>query len=151
MSRSLIRTTANSIIDDLLCVLLGCDSPMLLRPTASGDFLVVGECYVHGLMDGEALLGPIPNQWRIEMRKGDGFDKPFFHNTSIGESSTEDPRLRPLPVEWEIVPRNRRQEDPYFFKDFRNRTTAEVMTSDPRMLPEVLKERGVKLETFQLI
>ena len=39
---------------DLICVLFGGKVPFCLRPW--GDrFLLVGECYVHGLMDGEAM------------------------------------------------------------------------------------------------
>ena len=39
---------------DLLCVLLGGATPFILRP--SGDhYNLVGESYVHGLMDGEVI------------------------------------------------------------------------------------------------
>ncbi|KAI4131199.1 MAG: hypothetical protein LQ341_006382 [Variospora aurantia] len=41
---------------------------MVLRPTDDGSFLVVGECYVQGLMDGEALLGLLPSNWRRVLR-----------------------------------------------------------------------------------
>ena len=40
---------------DVLCILLGCSVPVLLRERRS-HFELVGECYVHGMMDGEALL-----------------------------------------------------------------------------------------------
>ncbi len=40
--------------DDVICVLFGCDTPLVLRPV--GDYYtLVGECYVHGLMDGELV------------------------------------------------------------------------------------------------
>ena len=39
---------------DLLCVLLGCKVPFCLRPVEK-CYLFVGECYVHGLMNGEAM------------------------------------------------------------------------------------------------
>jgi hypothetical protein len=39
---------------DLICVLLGCDLPLILRKT-EGHYLVIGECFVLGLMDGDAL------------------------------------------------------------------------------------------------
>ena len=48
---------------DLVAVVVGCYSPMMLRP-AGGHFKVVGECYVCGLSDGEAFLGPIPRPYR---------------------------------------------------------------------------------------
>jgi hypothetical protein len=51
---------------DHICVILGCDAPLVLRqvPDSDGRYHVVGECYVHGLMFGEALLGPPPNPWQ---------------------------------------------------------------------------------------
>ncbi|KAL9068846.1 MAG: hypothetical protein Q9161_005933 [Pseudevernia consocians] len=44
----------------LICILYGCSVPVLLRkmvdPTTKEEyFLFIGECYVHGLMDGEAF------------------------------------------------------------------------------------------------
>jgi hypothetical protein len=44
---------------DIICVLYGCSVPVILRPmeTEGGKkyFLLVGECYVHGIMDGEII------------------------------------------------------------------------------------------------
>ena len=40
--------------DDLVCVLLGGEMPFILRPEGS-YYTLVGECYVHGIMDGEVL------------------------------------------------------------------------------------------------
>lgn len=40
---------------DIVAVLLGCDVPMILRCRDEGGWTVVGECYLHGVMDGEAL------------------------------------------------------------------------------------------------
>ena len=42
---------------DLVCVLLGCSIPMVIRSEAPNRHVLVGECYIHGVMDGEAL-GP---------------------------------------------------------------------------------------------
>jgi hypothetical protein len=39
---------------DVVCILFGCDTPVVLRPVGN-DFLFVGECYVHGIMDGELI------------------------------------------------------------------------------------------------
>jgi len=41
-------------IEDLIVILYGCSSPLVIRPHGQ-YFLVVGEAYVQGLMDGEAL------------------------------------------------------------------------------------------------
>ena len=42
-------------LGDIVAVLLGCDVPMILRCRDEGGWTVVGECYLHGVMDGEAL------------------------------------------------------------------------------------------------
>ena len=49
---------------DMFCLIFGCSIPVVLRKiSASGGsphFEFVGECYVHGMMDGEALEGRQP-------------------------------------------------------------------------------------------
>ncbi|KAJ9412705.1 hypothetical protein QL093DRAFT_2026840 [Fusarium oxysporum] len=40
--------------DDQLCVLFGAEVPFLLRPKGN-DYLVVRECYVHDMMEGNIL------------------------------------------------------------------------------------------------
>ncbi|KAI1402484.1 heterokaryon incompatibility protein-domain-containing protein [Hypoxylon fuscum] len=42
-------------LGDIIAVLHGCNFPVMLRPHRNGYHLI-GECYVHGLMDGEAVL-----------------------------------------------------------------------------------------------
>ncbi|TVY78509.1 hypothetical protein LSUE1_G007190, partial [Lachnellula suecica] len=44
----------NAVEGDLLCVLLGCRFPVVLR-RVEGGYILVGEVYVDGFMDGEAL------------------------------------------------------------------------------------------------
>lgn len=41
--------------DDVVCVILGGEMPFILRPTENGRYKMVGQCYTHGIMDGEAL------------------------------------------------------------------------------------------------
>ena len=41
-------------VGDVVCVLFGGKMPFCLRPWGR-HYLLVGECYVHGLMDGEAM------------------------------------------------------------------------------------------------
>jgi hypothetical protein len=44
--------------DDIICILLGCTVPVILRPSADGSsYRVVGESYIHGFIDGEAMDG----------------------------------------------------------------------------------------------
>lgn len=40
---------------DVVAILLGCNCPIVLRPYGDNLFHDIGECYVHGLMDGEIL------------------------------------------------------------------------------------------------
>ncbi|KAH6670470.1 heterokaryon incompatibility protein-domain-containing protein [Halenospora varia] len=42
---------------DIVCVLFGCSVPMVLRPVGDGSvgFYLVGEAYLHSMMDGEAI------------------------------------------------------------------------------------------------
>lgn len=40
---------------DQICILYGCSVPVVLRPEGGGRWKLVGECYVQGVMDGEAL------------------------------------------------------------------------------------------------
>lgn len=47
---------AGSRIGDQICVILGCNIPFVIRATAEGGgYVLIGECYIHGLMRGEAL------------------------------------------------------------------------------------------------
>ena len=46
-------------VGDRICIFEGCRMPFVLRP-AKGDrgYVLLGDCYVHGLMDGEAIELP---------------------------------------------------------------------------------------------
>lgn len=75
-----------------------------------------------------------------------------FYNAETQTTCAEDPRLGPLSEKWEVVDREDRiSEDPRIFKCFKNKQTGEIVKSDPRMEPEVLRARGVKLRTFALV
>ncbi|KAH7119300.1 heterokaryon incompatibility protein-domain-containing protein [Dactylonectria macrodidyma] len=41
---------------DLICVLLGAEIPYILRAEKTGNYQLVGQCYLHGVMQGETLL-----------------------------------------------------------------------------------------------
>jgi hypothetical protein len=40
---------------DRICILLGCPVPVILRPDG-GQYRLIGECYVHGIMNGETMM-----------------------------------------------------------------------------------------------
>lgn len=149
----LSTNSINTLIGDFICVLLGCHMPMILRPTSAGEvFEIIGPCLVHGIMDTEALLGPLPKPWIVEFYRDNlGYARLHFRNTETKDLTVEDPRLGPLMPEWKRFDQDRMPDDPRWFAYFKNNTTGEVMNSDPRMLPGELKKRGIKLETFYLV
>jgi hypothetical protein len=85
---------------DQVCVLLGSYVPLMLRPTEHNQYLVVGPCFMHGIMNGEALLGPLPPHithiWKIEPPIT--YRQPMYLDDRTGEASPNDPRLDPLSV-----------------------------------------------------
>ena len=40
---------------DIICVLFGCSVPVVLRDSGNGYHEFIGECYIHGIMDGEIV------------------------------------------------------------------------------------------------
>ena len=50
----LASVPVSSLPGDLVCVVMGAEVPFVLRPL-HGGYQLIGECYVHGLMCGEAL------------------------------------------------------------------------------------------------
>jgi len=52
-------------VGDVVCIFLGGEVPFLVRAEKCGDadgFKFLGECYVHGVMDGEAMRGDRPSE-----------------------------------------------------------------------------------------
>ena len=54
----LARVPSNALRTDLICVLHGSEVPYVVRLQEDGIYVVIGECYVHGIMHGEALQLP---------------------------------------------------------------------------------------------
>lgn len=133
-------------------MLPGCEVPMLLRPQDDSTFQVISECFINGLNDATSFLGSLPEPWIAQVYNDSTglFTKLRFFNPETNVLSDEDPRLDPLPEEWEPVDDERRGKDPRIFRCFGNRLTGELVNSDPRLLPQALEARGVKLRTFSL-
>jgi hypothetical protein len=51
--------------NDLLCIFFGGKTPFLIREMEKG-FQLIGECYVHGIMDGEAMDGYIFGIYQVQ-------------------------------------------------------------------------------------
>jgi hypothetical protein len=45
---------------DIIAIVLGAQTPFVLRPVGRNMFKLVGQCYVHGIMNGEALGFDLP-------------------------------------------------------------------------------------------
>jgi hypothetical protein len=125
---------------------------MVLRQNSAGSFQVVGECYVHGLADAVGILGSLPDHWEIII-KGDALGRPTqrFINLKNDEEVLDDPRLEPLPSNWERATYERCADDPAIFERFRNLETGELVNYDPRLSPKALEARVVELQSFKLI
>jgi hypothetical protein len=137
-----------------VCVLLSYRMPIILRsqPASPDQFQVAGSCYLHGIITDESLIEPLPSQFRIQYVRGKfGVNMPHYLNNSIKELADEDPRLGPISPDWERAPAERTSDDPSMFTRFKNKVSGEMINSDPRLFPEALEARGVKLETFTLV
>jgi hypothetical protein len=135
---------------DCLVVLLGCYAPMILRPQKNGVYIVIGKCYVQGLMNGEALLGDLPRSWTVQQHHKDSHVVFKYYNRDTECLTSEDPRLPPLDESWRKVCRQRTPDDPLHVTHFEHIPTGRIINSDPRVLPYALRSRGVNLETFAL-
>lgn len=95
-------------VGDDVFVLFGCIKPMILRrrtsevsstpgPGAQVHHRVVGECYAHGLMQGQPVLGELPRYVRdvLDRNSAMGLRRMGFMDRREGHSSIleEDPRL----------------------------------------------------------
>lgn len=47
---------------DIICILKGNGEPYVLRPLPDGHFLLIGDCYIHGVMNGEVIEMGLPEQ-----------------------------------------------------------------------------------------
>ncbi|KZL70616.1 heterokaryon incompatibility protein [Colletotrichum incanum] len=70
ISRRLCRTRKDRLCmlprearaGDVVCILLGSEVPFVIRPTRKGMYEMIGDAYVSGMMDGEALSSGIHDQ-----------------------------------------------------------------------------------------
>ena len=140
---------------DIVTILLGCKSPMVLRPFLKGTrcgYTVVGECYVHGLDDAVTLLGALSSNFRIQLGKvRQGYAATHtYRNLETKEAMKEDPRLPPLSPKWCRMDREKTPDDPALFLCHRNTETGEELNYDPRLGADALESLGVQLQDFDL-
>ena len=44
-----------AVVGDVVCIFHGAEVPFVLRPEANDRYRLLGEAYVHGIMDGEFM------------------------------------------------------------------------------------------------
>jgi hypothetical protein len=91
----------NAMPGDKVCVLLGCSVLVFLCKQPSGTSLSVSCTYVHGLINGETLLGPLHKDGKFVLRTDHtGGPAQEFVDSRTQTRLKADPRLEPLPAEW---------------------------------------------------
>ena len=121
-------------LGDPVCVLLGSDAPFLLRPTEDNQYQLVGPCYTHGIMSGEALLGPLPGDYHsVFLYQSEFYSYTrAFHSPQKSIIQWNDPRLPYEPV-YEL-------SEVGWLEEEQGALTSEALT-----------KRGVHMEMFELI
>jgi hypothetical protein len=136
---------------DSIVVLLGCNSPMIIRHSheVEGAFEIIGPAYVDGFSEAQAVLGQLPKDFTFRYQYNHTQERfqPTYVNASTGLADTDDPRLEPLDYKWRVV-RYPGENNPGEYSDFE---TPLIITRDPRLTSEALKKRGIKVERFRLV
>ncbi|KAK5137437.1 hypothetical protein LTR08_009016 [Meristemomyces frigidus] len=136
--------------DDLLCVLLGCGSPMLLRAARDNSFRLVGECFVPGLMCNEAILGPLPGKFTRVSKLDETWNSYVgaFVDMWSGEARVEDPMLGVLPYGCERKVHEREKVRTIFVHE---NYLEGIHDRDLRLSKSALLDQGIVMEAFNLI
>lgn len=140
-NRALVRTEEGYIglapsdvrEGDIILAILSCSSFIVVRPRPGieGRYLVVGESFVYGLNNGEAVLGPLPDHIHVvhQYHPETGGFLDAYRDARTGRVSWIDPRFEALGISFETkaygLPR--------------------------RVSAHALEEAGVRLEDFYLV
>jgi hypothetical protein len=141
---------------DIVIAALGCVSPLVLRATEENRYQVGGECFVHGMMNGEALLGPLSPGSRFSSRGVAGKLSPVVVDGN-GVPIQLDPRAGPLPTGWSVHygdldgPDVKIEDGELKTQWFYHWETEEWTWSDPRLTSENLKKMGIDIQEFVLV
>ncbi|KAI1805659.1 HET-domain-containing protein [Daldinia bambusicola] len=119
--------------------LLGCSTPLLLRPQGNCEFRVVGSCFVLDLSFGEPFLGPMPNNIVPIQKFDEGYGRhvPAFKDLTSNDIFYEDPRLESLLVPLDLT-------------EFRRQPQYNPLAM-LYIKPEVLRACGVDLNCIDLV
>lgn len=87
---------------DTILAILSCSSFTVVRPAPGdeGRYNVVGEAFLYGLTNGEAVLGPLPEHVHAEHHHNPKTDRygDAYRDTKTGDVSWIDPRLEALGI-----------------------------------------------------
>lgn len=144
----LVPTVSRS--GDKLAFLISCGTPIVLRPNSHGQYQVVGEAIVAGFMNGEAFLGPLPQD--IVLAQNRNTLNPMFRNIRTGAWYTNDPRLENVrsAYGWQIIDDGNDKEYMQWQHD-QTGDTYWTHSFDPRLTSPEFAGRGVQIQKFDLI
>ncbi len=121
-----------------------------MRPSSvdQSQFQVLGECYVQGLNDGEAILGNLPSHRRV-IRYDENSDtwSDALVDDRTGDVLTLHPALRQMEEGWRIHNQGKLDGTQRYF----NSNTGEISDLHPNLSVDALRKRGVELRSFDLI
>ncbi|OTB18167.1 hypothetical protein K445DRAFT_19731 [Daldinia sp. EC12] len=92
-------TPPHTQVGDHICILIGFNGIVTLRPMPNNQFLYIGEAYIDRLRLGEGLLGPLPGDVQIYLTTHAERATFGFRNKYSGKITFEDPRLKSLPID----------------------------------------------------
>ena len=136
---------------DVIVVLLGCTSPIVLRPCSERSHRVVGDAYYDGTMYGQAILSYLP-EGCLSVKQLDATSKSFhwaYRNDDTCEMLLDDPRVPELPSDWKRVSHDK----DWLYRLFRHKGTgiARSIWEDSRCELDDLEKRDIQLEEFMLV
>lgn len=132
-------------VGDKVCLIVGCDSLLVLRPSDQDDgtHILVGSCSVSAFSKGEALYGPLPRDVRQILTYNETLNQAYFVyvDESTGTTSHEDPRLQQLPV------------DLTAFRECLEQCPKTLLNVDVSTLKDIQRVDGKKVDvrTFDLV
>ncbi|KAF6840152.1 ankyrin and het domain protein [Colletotrichum musicola] len=133
---------------DEIFVIPGNFDPLILRPVGDSRYYnIVGPCFMSSLMWSEAAWGPLPEGWKVKMISGDPA-RVYEYTDPDGRTTRQDPRRGPLPPGWDETTHSDGKLAWYKLED---KETEDMWDrTDPRLTPDNLRARGVKVERLIL-
>jgi hypothetical protein len=125
--------------EDEIFVIIGCHTPLFLREAGRSQYQVIGEGFISGMMNAEAILGALPDQYQhvakyYDHPTGCGYYPAYRHNTTC-DVHWGDPRLMSFDK------RNSQLETPLDSQKFQNTITLEGLK----------QKQGVNFQNIELI